>query len=128
MDYNSFYPAPPYEHGTLKYNTGDVYTTTINLLDWSDDEGPSPLKNSWGWIRAGSGTANEHVVLDQTILEQEEREVSTNGCPMSEDFDLAVYIKGDKKPTIIYNATLILEYEDVNSVAFDGYDVEIMSK
>ena len=30
---------------------------------------------------------------------------------MTEDFDLAVYIKGDKKPTTIYSATLLLDYE-----------------
>ncbi len=30
---------------------------------------------------------------------------------MSEDFDLTVYIKGDRKPVSLYNAQLILEYE-----------------
>lgn len=38
--------------------------------------------------------------------------VTTNGLPMTDDFDLAVYIKGDKKPTAIYRAWLEIEYED----------------
>jgi len=37
--------------------------------------------------------------------------VSKNGAPMTDDFDLVVYIKGDKKPVAITSAQLMLEYE-----------------
>ena len=52
---------PPYEKGTVKYETGDFATTTLNLLDWSSDPGgcsvgrcrernaASPLAYSAGW-------------------------------------------------------------------------------
>ena len=30
---------------------------------------------------------------------------------MTEDFDLAVYVKGDRKPTAVYDAHLEIEYE-----------------
>ena len=36
---------------------------------------------------------------------------TTNGLPMTEDFDVAFYVKGDRKSTVIYSAKLVLEYE-----------------
>jgi hypothetical protein len=94
--------APPFKKDNIKYVVGEPTTTIINLLDWDEEaNGPSPLSTSTGWI---DYTANEFITVD-------EDGISSNGLPMSEDFDLAVYIKGDAKSTAVYNAQLILEYE-----------------
>lgn len=45
---------------------------------------------------------------------QEGTSVSTNGLPMTDGFDLAVYIKGDRKPTALFNAQLVIEYDGDN--------------
>jgi len=37
--------------------------------------------------------------------------LSINGAPLTPDFDLVLYLKGDKKSVAIYDATLILEYD-----------------
>ncbi len=37
---------------------------------------------------------------------------TTNGLPMSDDFDLAVYVKGDRKATAVYDAWLEIDYEE----------------
>ena len=85
---------------------GTPVTTVINLLDWDESEGPSPLATSKGWVDV---TANEFV----TVVEDPDSPVpyTTNGLPMTNDFDLAVYVKGDRKSTAVYNARLIIEYE-----------------
>ena len=35
---------------------------------------------------------------------------TTNGLPMTDDFDLAVYVKGDRKATAVYDAQLVIDY------------------
>ena len=57
----------------------------------------------------GDVDTNYGVTVDREI---NGIKVTSNGLPMSEDFDLAVYIKGDRKPTAIYNAYLEITYED----------------
>jgi len=37
--------------------------------------------------------------------------ITNNGLPMTNGFDLAVYIKGDRKSTAIFDAQLEIEYE-----------------
>eukprot|EP00977_Amphora_coffeiformis_P012398 scaffold3066_cov178-Amphora_coffeaeformis.AAC.6 len=39
---------PPYTKDKIKYNIGERTTTVINLLDWDEEEGPSPLATSKG--------------------------------------------------------------------------------
>ena len=78
---------PPFTNNNLKYPVGELTTTTINLLDW---EGESPLAYSNGW-------SNSEFVTG-------------NGLQLTDQFDLAVYIKGDSKPTALYNAQLVLQY------------------
>lgn len=36
------------------------------------------------------------------------------GLPLTDDFAVAVYVKGDYKPTQIYNTTLLIEHEGPN--------------
>ncbi|MCK0153810.1 hypothetical protein MWU49_08855 [Alcanivorax sp. S6407] len=92
---------PPFIGGTERYEVGTVVTTTIDLLDW---EGISPLKTSIGWVDQTQNDIN---------LEQEGNPaISVNGTPLTEDFDLAIYIKGDSKSTVIYDAWLEITWDD----------------
>ena len=105
---------PPFQHDNIKYVVGEPVTTVINLLDWDESEGPSPLATSKGWVDV---TANEFVTV---VDEINGIPITSNGLPMSDDFDLAVYVKGDRKPTAVYNAQLIIEYEgEVTPTEFD---------
>ncbi len=76
-------------------------TTEINLLDF---EGPSPLLTSAGWISPEGNGVN--ILADPNVPG-----LSINGLPLTEDFDLAVYIKGDRKPTALFDAMLVIEYD-----------------
>lgn len=95
--------APPFTNDNIKYRVGERVETIINLLDWDKDE-TSPLATSTGWVDV---TANDGVVVNDIV---DGVPVTTNGCPMSDDFDLAVYIKGDRKPTAIFSARLEISY------------------
>lgn len=98
--------APPFQMDNMKYNTGDETITTINLLDWDEEKnGLSPLSTSKGWVDV---TQNGSVEIGQTV---NGIPISTNGTPMTDDFDLTIYVKGDKKPVAIMSAQLIVEYE-----------------
>jgi hypothetical protein len=108
---------PPFERDNIKYVTGTPTTTVINLLDWNEDNGPSPLSTSKGWVDV---TANEFVTVAGEV---NGIPITTNGLPMTSDFDLAVYVKGDRKPTAVYNAQLIIEYE--GEVIEDAFDLAI---
>ncbi|WP_136810116.1 hypothetical protein [Desulfosediminicola flagellatus] len=99
----------PYTSQFIKYKAGETTTTVIDLLDFEDEN--SPLLWSEGWM---SPNGVNVIALDKDgnqIRDDEGNLISVNGSPLTEDFDLAVYVKGDKKTTAIYNATLILEYE-----------------
>ncbi|MFT6899520.1 MAG: hypothetical protein ACJA13_003958 [Paraglaciecola sp.] len=113
---------PPFKSDNIKYETGERVTTVINLLDWDDTKGPSPLATSKGWVDV---TANEFVtVAGQTNGVP----YTTNGVPMTEDFDLAFYIKGDVKSTAIYSTKLVLEYEGQGPTPVpDDLDMELLS-
>lgn len=79
-----------------KYETGAETQTVLNLLDW---ETPiSPLELSAGW-QNNAGT------------------VSVNGLNLTDDFDVAFYIKGDTKPATIYSTEVLLDYEAVDLFA-----------
>ncbi|WP_394178330.1 calcium-binding protein [Yoonia maritima] len=85
----------------VKYEVGAETQTVLNLLDWETDI--SPLSISAGW-QNNSGT------------------VSANGLNMTENFDVALYIKGDVKPATIYSAELVLDYEEIEMFA-DGASI-----
>lgn len=51
--------------------------------------------------------------------------ISVNGLPLTEDFDLAVYIKGDKKPVVVKDAQLILEYKEAGATETQRWESEI---
>ncbi len=89
---------PPYSQTNIKYPVGELTTTTLNLLDWIDGE-ESPLASSLGWRAYLDGD-------DGTI-----DGLSPGGLPLTDDFDLAIYVKGEGKPTILYSAQLHIIYE-----------------
>jgi len=106
---------PPFQSDNIKYEVGTPVTTVINLLDWADENGP--LATSKGWVDV---TANEFV---EVAGEANGVPYTTNGLPMSDDFDLAVYVKGDRKSTAVYNAKLIIEYEGEGPQPPASYDL-----
>jgi hypothetical protein len=110
--------APPFKSDNIKYEVGTPVTTVINLLDWEDEN--SPLATSKGWVDV---TANEFVTVVDTVGG---KPITSNGLPMSDDFDLAVYVKGDAKSTAVFNAQLIIEYEgEVPQPPSDDFDLAL---
>lgn len=108
---------PPLTSEFIKYPVGTDTTTTINLLDWA---GESPLAWSEGWKAYNDLNPDDPTDTVPDGLSYVE------GMPLTDDFDLAVYIKGDYKPTTVYSAQLILEYDDPAAPAVeictDGLD------
>ncbi len=109
---------PPYQKAMIKYEVGLPVTTVIDMLDWNPDDersinGESPLVWSRGWTSAGAfndGTVvNPDVVIDPSASIMN---VTVNGSPVTKGFDLSIYIKGDRKPTALYDATLDIEWDD----------------
>ncbi|PUB18999.1 calcium-binding protein [Yoonia sediminilitoris] len=82
----------PITSAEVKYEVGAETQTVINLLDWATPI--SPLEISAGW-QNNAGT------------------VSANGLNLTDDFDIAFYIKGDVKPATIYSTELVMDYEEV---------------
>ena len=108
---------PPYQKNLIKYDVGAPVTTVIDLLDWSaDDErsidGESPLVWSRGWTSNGSFNDGTVTNPDVEIVGDTISAVTVNGAPVSTGFDLSIYIKGDRKPTAVYNARLDIEWDD----------------
>ena len=88
----------PLQKGEQKYETGLLTTTVINLLDWEEGE-DSPLRYSDGW---------RHWTIQE---EGAIAGVTVNGVALSEDLDVVVYVKGDKKPVFLYSVNLYVDYE-----------------
>ncbi|MCB2182565.1 MAG: hypothetical protein KQH63_11095 [Desulfobulbaceae bacterium] len=94
----------PFEHEFIKYQVGTDTTTTVNLLDWKD--GPSPLLWSANWndlLDLNPADPTDTVKDGLSYVE---------GMPLTPDLDVYLFIKGEYKPTVVYNAILHLEYED----------------
>jgi Ca2+-binding RTX toxin-like protein len=83
---------PPPKKDEEKYSTGEDTTTVLNLLDWETPV--SPLSISAGWMN-NIGT------------------VSENGLNLTDNFDIAFYVKGDIKPATIYDAELVMSYDEI---------------
>ena len=122
---------PPYEKGTVKYETGDFAVTTLNLLDWSSDpddaawtDAASPLAYSAGWTTTWSGddpVDGQEIVEEDRCWTQKDGEcVTTLGTVLTDDFDVAFYVKGDKKPLKIYDVQLVVEYASDDIPEYDS--------
>jgi hypothetical protein len=83
---------PPPQQDEVKYEVGAETQTVLNLLDWETEI--SPLSISAGWQNNAG-------------------EVSVNGLNLTNNFDVAVYIKGDIKPATVYSAQLLMDYEEI---------------
>jgi Ca2+-binding RTX toxin-like protein len=92
---------PPPTNDEVKYEVGAETQTVLNLLDWETPV--SPLDISAGW-------------------QDKPGEVSINGMNYTNDFDVAVYVKGDIKPATVYSAELVMNYEKVTPYAV-GADI-----
>lgn len=105
--------TPPFGHDNIKYEVGAPVTTVINLLDWDDDEGPSPMATTRGWVDVEANPFVE-VAGTQLLVEPGLDPVpyTTNGTAMTDKFDVVVYIKGDRKPTALYKARLVIETDE----------------
>jgi hypothetical protein len=117
---------PPFAKENIKYTVGEPVTTVLNLLDWEDENGP--LATSKGWVdltvesdpdvdgrcRLASNPnitiVNVNDTTSCTVLSGEPP-ITSNGVPMTDDFDLSVYVKGDAKGVSVYDAYLEIEYE-----------------
>ena len=84
-----------------KYEVGVETQTVLNLLDWATDI--SPMNISAGW-------------------QDNAGEVSVNGLNLTDNFDVALYVKGDIKPASIYSAELLVDYEEI-MIHGEGTDV-----
>ena len=96
--------APPFDKALIKYPVGEPTITEINLLDW-ETATTSPLAFSRGWVDVTQNGFVEVVDTNNGVP------YTTNGLPMTDDFDLAVYIKGDRKATAVYDAWLEIDYD-----------------
>ncbi|MCA1285746.1 hypothetical protein [Salipiger bermudensis] len=116
---------PPFQSDNIKYDTGELTTTTINLLDW---EGESPLATSEGWmvidptrldldadgvIDAGwsavNGTLGAGDAMPTGLILSA---VTPNGTVLEQNvFDTAIYVKGDRQDAAdLYDMQLVIEY------------------
>ncbi|MEM5467972.1 hypothetical protein [Celeribacter marinus] len=82
----------PVTHDEEKYEVGAETQTVLNLLDWETDI--SPLSISAGW-------------------QDNAGDVSVNGLNLTDDFDVAFYIKGDTKPATLYSTELLVDYKAI---------------
>jgi hypothetical protein len=93
---------PPFASGDLKYQAGAVTTTVLNLLD-SEPGQNSPFLSSSGWTQADPDRVNEDGITE-------------NGLKLTEKLDVALHISGDINAVNIYDAHLVIDYQDVDPV------------
>jgi hypothetical protein len=133
----------PFTSAFIKYDVGEKVSTVINLLDWEDtnDNGlqdDSPLAKSAGWMDASENWQNwtkDPAFPDVSgancldgFCTDTPNAISVNGAPLSEDFDVVIYVKGDRKATELYDMSLYLEYEGFGVVTpvLDAYPQNLL--
>ena len=52
---------------------------------------------------------------------------TNNGMPITDGFDLAVYVKGDRKSTALYSATLVIDFGEPGPPPEAIFDMELTS-
>ena len=106
----------PYTSEFVKYPVLQPTVMEHNLLDFA---GPSPLLTSNGWVDHHANFQNEEGELVADI--------SVNGAPLTEDLDVAIYVKGDRKTVAIYNATVEIEYDSDATIETFDFAIEGLS-
>jgi Ca2+-binding RTX toxin-like protein len=83
---------PPPTKDEVKYEVGEDTTTVLNMLDWGLSI--SRLSFSAGYHNNSGG-------------------VTENGLNMTNDLDIAFYVKGDIKPATLYHTDAFISYEEI---------------
>lgn len=96
-------PCTPYplKKDQLKYEKGTITVTHINLLDPEDGVILFP-------------TSDTFTSPNPEVLQVGSTNKTVEGATLTEDFDVVIYIKGDKNPVRLYKAVLYLDYEPAN--------------
>lgn len=94
-----------------QYEAGMRYTTTIDLLSIMADDTDDGIDNPTP-VLAQSANWKDYLDVNPEKLDFTDDDLTVDGCPLSDDFDLMLYIKGEYSGTEVYNAQLVIEYED----------------
>ncbi|GAB4181832.1 MAG: hypothetical protein Tsb002_02300 [Wenzhouxiangellaceae bacterium] len=119
----------PFTQANIKYPVGEPTTTVINLLDWETDnllrdsqgnpinplldENGNPVIDPFGNVVATSplastrGWTDADANINQTAPGSG---ITINGLPLTDDFDLAYYFKGERKAVAIRSAFIDVTY------------------
>jgi hypothetical protein len=119
----------PFQSDNIKYEVGEPTITTLNLLDWESDnlvvdalgnpinpaldENGTPIFDPYGNPVAVSPLINSLNWVDPERNANQTAPgsgISVNGLPLSEDFDVAFYLKGERKAEILRTTVLQLTY------------------
>lgn len=103
-----------------QYNTGDLTTTTIDLLTIVDANGTPILLNSDNW--------GDYLDINEEKFDTTDDELTADDCELSNNLDLMMYVKGEYKGLEIYNAQLRIDYiggADEGEPANDDGSVDI---
>lgn len=119
----------PFMQSNIKYPVGEPTITEINLLDWESDnllfdsqgnpinplldEQGNPVTDPFGNALATSPLASTRGWVDPDANVNQTSPgsgISINGLPLSDDFDLAYYFKGERKAVALRNARIEVTY------------------
>jgi len=104
-----------------QYTTGDLTTTTIDLLSIHNEEtGEIILQNSDNW-----GDYLDINPLKGDLIDDEQ---TIDDCELSDSLDLMMYVKGEYKGLEIYDAQLRIDYiggVDEGEPAAENIDVAV---
>ena len=85
-----------------QYPTGDLTTTTIDLLSIIDADGNRILQNSDNW--------GDYLDINEEKFDTTDDQLTADDCELSNNLDLMLYVKGEYKGLEIYNAQLRIDY------------------
>lgn len=127
----------PFQSNNIKYEVGEPTITTIDLLDWSSDnllrdtqgvpinpaldENGDPIFDPYGNLLAVSPLANTLNWVDpdrNTNQTAPGSGISINGLPLTDDFDIAFYLKGERKAEVLRNTFIRVVYRVDNPTDF----------
>lgn len=85
-----------------QYSTGDLTTTTIDLLSIIDADGSKILQNSDNW--------GDFLDINEEKFDLTDDDLTADDCELSNNLDLMMYVKGEYKGLEIYDAQLRIDY------------------
>ncbi len=127
----------PFQSNNIKYDVGEPTVTTIDLLDWESDnllidgqgvpinpardENGDPVFDPYGNLLAVSPLANTLNWVDPERNANQTAPgsgISVNGLPLTEDFDIAFYLKGERKAEVLRTTFIRVAYRVDNPTDF----------